>query len=186
MFYKVDLKKHFNHQLFYDEVISEFQNEIGLENSYILKENNTLLKKDNFAGIEFKLEFDGNDNVICNKQILDVNCKASKIHFLAISTWIDTIEYFKVIYEDESVENIQVPFLNWTEKTGSNCELYYYVEKDKIKTVSQTIATGAFSRLVYFHYSYALLNNNKIIKQIVLPDNLLIHIFAITLEKKEG
>ena len=181
-FYKVELKEHFNHRLFYEKPVSLTNDEIGLENSYILMENNNLLNKSNFNNVDFFCEFGDNDNIVCLGQTLTINKKAKRIHLLAISTWIDTVEFFDIVYDDKTVERIKIPFLNWIEISGTNCELYYYEKEENVTTVSQTVTTGYFKRIVCFHHSYANLNANKKIKKIVLPDNLLIHIFAITLE----
>lgn len=182
-FYKLDLSMLFNHKLFYDEPLNGSLNEIGLENSYILRENNSLLKRKIFNGVEFNCESLDFDNVICSRQSIQINDSATKIHFLAISTWIDTIEFLKVIYLDGSSEYVKVPFINWTERTGTNCELYYYDKEEKIKTVCEAVTSGQIRRLVCFHHSYVDIKSDKLIKEIILPDNMLIHIFAITLER---
>ena len=83
--------------------------------------------------------------------------------------------------DDGEIEYINISFIDWAHKA----ERYGAISslKDNIKTARQVISSGVKTHLIFFHHTILDMNNKrKAIKQIILPDNFLIHIFAITLE----
>ena len=53
----------------------------------------------------------------------------------------------------------------------------------KTTTIRKFITTGAWKYMAYLHHITCETAQRKTVKEIVLPDNMFIHIFAITLEK---
>ena len=106
----------------------------------------------------------------------------TKLHIIGFTYYVDTNEYFKVVYNDLSEQMIRVPFMDWSHKA-------YKESKDdgyaiKTSTIRTVITSGALIHLAFFHHITCELINNKCIKEIILPDNMFIHIFAMTLENE--
>ena len=167
-----DLKKQFNHKFIYEKEV--LKNEIGLDGTYVLKEE--------LNDIEyFNIGTDELDNIVCENQIIEINNYVDKLHILGFSYWGSTSEYLEIRYQDETVEKIKIPFIDWVMKSSVNYRtISWYGEN--IKTIKQVTSKGLLKHTVNFHHSITKLVSKKMIKEIKLPDNFLIHIFAITLE----
>lgn len=172
MFLNIDLKKLFNHKFFYEK--EPLNSEIGLDGTYVLREE--------FNEIDyFKISNNELDNIVCENQILEIDNYVDKLHILGFSYWGSTNEYFEIKYLDGTIERIKIPFIDWVMKSSVNYRtISWYGEN--IKTVKQVISKGLLKHTVNFHHSITKLNSKKMIKEIKIPDNFLIHIFAITLE----
>lgn len=174
-------KEQHNHQIVYDEVTDNIH-ELGLDYIYILKQNMNIKSEDLIDGIEFNFNWCGKDNIVCERQHISVtNVKACKMHIVGFSYWGDANEIFQIVYENGEIEYINISFIDWAHKA----ERYGAISslKDNINTARQIISSGAKIHLIFFHHSVLSINNRrKEIKEIILPDNFLIHIFAITLE----
>ena len=164
----IDLTKHYNHKFIYrEDVESETR---GLDGTYILAKD-----------VKEKLEVTTRlDNISCDSQVIELNYAASKLHILGFAYWGSTNEFIDIIYEDE-VKRVKVPFIDWVQPSKDNYETRSWF-KD-IKTVMKVNSCGVLHHTVYFHESTIELDSTKLIKQIVLPDNFLIHIFKITIEE---
>lgn len=172
MFSKLDLNKQFNHKFLYEKEV--LNSEIGLDGTYVLKEELNDIDCFNISGNEL-------DNIFCENQILRINNYVDKLNVLGFSYWGSTNEYFEIIYQDETIEKVRIPFIDWVMKSSINYRtISWYGEN--IKTVKQVTSKGLLKHTVNFHHSITKLNSKKMIKEIKLPDNFLIHIFAITLE----
>ena len=86
-----------------------------------------------------------------------------------------------IVYEDE-VKKVKAPFIDWVQPVKDNYETRSWFGRD-VKTVMEIKTCGVLHHTVYFHKSTIKLDSAKLIKQIVLPDNFLIHIFKITIEE---
>ena len=88
-----------------------------------------------------------------------------------------------MIYDDLSEENVKVPFIDWSRAmTGDFMIDDWY--GNNVATVKTVITSGALIHLAHFHHAVCELTKQKRIKEIVLPDNMFAHIFAITLENE--
>jgi hypothetical protein len=183
-FIPIDLTEYCNHRLIYNRLPEEnAEKEFGLDNICILKSDAKLKKEDVYEGVNFEFCFGRSDNIVCDRQRITVNEKASKLHIICFGYWGDTNEYFKVIYDDLSEENVKVPFIDWSRSmTGDFMIDDWY--GSNVATVKTVITSGALIHLAHFHHAVCELTKQKRIKEIVLPDNMFAHIFAITLENE--
>ena len=183
-FIQLDIKPYLNHRLIYNtpQQIEKGRTDFGLDNDYVLKLNLNMQESAIFNEVEFKFVFGKFDNITCEGQRLEIGECINKLHFIGFAYWGDTNEYFKVVYEDETEEMVEVPFNDWSHAVfkvpwgngmcGENTE-----------TVKITMSSGASTHLVHFHHIVCDINKGKKVKEIIFPDNMFIHIFAITLEK---
>ncbi|MFR2461987.1 MAG: hypothetical protein ACLTAN_09065 [Christensenellaceae bacterium] len=184
-FVTVNLDKYYNHKIIYrQEPKEKIGKEIGLDNVFILRSDIKLNEHQVLDEVDFDFCFKKFDNVVCDRQRIQINAQAqvSKIHFVAFSYWGDTNEYFKLIYDDLSEENIRVPFTDWSHMAYGCIDVSFNYD-GKTTTIRKFITTGAWKHLAYLHHITCETAQRKTVKEIVLPDNMFIHIFAITLEK---
>lgn len=180
----INLREHYNHRMVYRQLPKEnAKKEFGLDNICILKSDVKLKEQDVLEGVEFCFNFGQFDNVVCDRQKIAINTIASKMHLIGFAYWGDTNEYFKVIYDDLSEEIIRVPFIDWSHKPYSDQKNTDWYGKNT-STVRTVITSGASTHLAHFHHVTCEIKQRKIIKEIVLPDNMFTHIFAMTLENE--
>lgn len=164
----IDLTKHYNHKFIYSKECSIESR--GLDGTYILAKD-----------IKDKLEIITRlDNISCDSQVVDVNCITSKLHILGFAYWGSTNEFIDIVYDDEVVK-VKVPFIDWVQPAKDNYETRSWFGSN-IKSVKAVKTYGELNHTIYFHESTITLDSTKLIKQILLPDNFLIHIFKITIE----
>lgn len=157
--------------------------EFGLDNICILRSDIKLKEQENLDGVEFCFNWGGLDNVICVSQKITINVRASTIHFVGFACWGDVNEYIKIIYDDLNEEIVRVPFIDLSHMAHSEpWSVQWYGEN--ISTVRTVLTSGALTQLAYFHHMTCEIGQQRIIKEILLPDNMFTHIFAITLEDK--
>ena len=158
--------------------------EVGLDNTYVLKNESIFNNYTFFNNVSFLFSDTDYDNVICDNQQIYINQKVDKLHLIAFSYWGSTNAFFKVIFEDDSIELIKIPFIDWVQKAKVNYEtISWYGEG--ISTIKQIETHGSLKTTVNFHHTVTEINTKKLIKEIIFPDNFLLHIFALTLEKTE-
>ena len=164
----IDLTKHYNHKFIYRE--ERDVESRGLDGTYILAKD-----------VKDKLDLPTRlDNISCDNQVIEVNHKAAKLHILGFAYWGSTNEFIDIVYEDETVR-VKVPFIDWVHPSKDSYETRSWFGRD-VKTVMKIKTCGVLHHTAYFHKSSIMLDSSKLIKQIVLPDNFLIHIFKITIE----
>ena len=180
----INLKAYYNHKMVYKQLPKgNRKNEFGLDNICILKSDVKLKEQEILEGVEFNFSFGKFDNIVCDRQKIIINAKATKLHLIGFAYWGDTNEYFKVIYDDLTQEIIKIPFIDWSHKPYRDSRsIDWYGENTS--TVRTVIVSGELTHLVYFHHTVCEIMQRKTIKEIVLPDNMLTHIFAITLENE--
>ena len=157
----------------------------GLDNICILRTDLKMKKNEVLDGVDFTFHFGKYDNVICESQSLKVDFKADKIHVIGFAYWGNVNEAFVIVYEDMSTETIRIPFVDWSRKINNSYQERTWAAYG-VTTPKTFITSGALTHLAYFHHNTYELKNNKVIKEIRLPDNMFVHIFAITLETKEN
>ena len=178
---KLDLSLVCNHRLLYETAPTQSEKG-GLDDIYILHSNLQWNPREIFNGIDFYFVFGRCDNVICQSQRLPVNFKAGKIHLISFAYWGDTSENITVFYTDGSEETVRVPFLEWSHPFNETKQQIVYGDNE-ITTIKEVPTSGAVIHKACFHHVACDLNSEKEIAAIELPDNLLLHIFAITFEK---
>ena len=183
-FIQVNLKEYYNHKMVYRQLPKEKAGaEFGLDNICILKSDVKLKERDVLEDVEFNFSFGQFDNVVCDRQKIEINAIATKLHLIGFAYWGDTNEYFKIVYEDLSEEVVRVPFIDWSHKPYSDPRNSDWFGQNT-STVRTVITSGASTHLVYFHHITCEITQRKTIKEIILPDNMFTHIFAMTLENE--
>lgn len=179
-FKKINIADLCNHKLFYDSV-PDLSKNFGLENICGLKEKLSWMEEEIINGVEFRLNFGTFDNIQCSNQEILVTTRADKLHILGFAYWGDTKEIFTIKYADGTEELIYVPFIDWSHPFGGVISEIEFADV-QVKTAKQTWAFGALEHPIFIHHSVSALNGSKEIEKIVLPQNMFIHIFAVTLE----
>lgn len=183
MFYNIDLSKFCNHKFLYSNK-QEVLEDVGLDNTYVLKRDFINNNKSTFNDVTFLFSDSYYDNIVCDNQILTINQKANKIHIIAFSYWGSTNAFFETVFDDGSKEFIKIPFIDWVQKARVNYETISWFGEN-INTIKQVQSQGYLRNTVNFHHVIANIKSEKVIKEIIFPDNFLIHVFAITLENTE-
>ena len=183
-FIPLNLEEYFNHKIVYSKLPNgDIGEEFGLDNICILESDIKLNEKDILDGVEFNFVFNQFDNIVCNRQKILIDSEATKIHIVGFAYRGDVNEYFKIVYSDMSEELMSVPFIDWAHKPNKavmNSEELYR----QISTTRAVISSGEQIHLIYFHHITCDVKEKKKIKEIVMPDNMFTHIFAITLERE--
>ncbi len=183
-FFLLDLHEYCNHKLIYGREPKSIKDkaDVGLDNIYILKSLLKINEKEAFNGIEFNFTLGQYDNIVCEGQSIPVETRGEKLHIIGFAYWGDINEYFRVVYEDGEADFLKIPFIDWSHPVRKN---FYDVALygKNIETVKKVPSSGAEMHFIHFHHSVSKLQGNKKIKEIILPDNMFIHIFAMTIEK---
>lgn len=180
-FKRINISDLCNHKLIYENAPSE-EEMVGLDNIYVLSKDFDINKK--LISDNFEIEYCSGlyDNVVCDLQKINVNSFVKRIHFIGFAYWGDTCENIKIIFDDGSENWVELKFIDWSQEYKKMTESHNPENEYKIKDVHVMISSGKMIHLIYFHDSICEIDENKMVKEIVLPDNLLIHIFAITVE----
>lgn len=178
---KINLGNYCNHKLFYEN-IPEDGKPFGLDNICVLKQNYIDQAKSLNRNVLYDCCLGELDNVICNLQTVLIKSKVKKWHFLGFAYWGDVNELFRVLYADGTEDIIEVAFDDWAcphildlYEKSDNCD-------NMVEDVFTVVSTGKMIHPIYFHDSIVKSHNDKIVKGIIFPNNILVHIFAITIE----
>ena len=183
MFYNINLSRLYNHKFMYNDNPQVLE-DVGLDNTYILKKDFINNNKSTFNNVSFLFSNQYYDNVVCDNQKIIINQKANKIHMIAFSYWGSTNAFFEVVFDDESKELIKIPFIDWVQKAKVSYETISWFGEN-VDTIKQVPSQGVLNNIVNFHHTITKIKTRKKIKEIIFPDNFLIHVFAITLEETE-
>ena len=184
MFKYISLRDKFNHRLFYS-CIPPLDKEFGIDNVFLLNEDATdivyLLGQNKNLDVASK-EKKQYDNIVCNSQHIKIGLKINKIHFGGFACWGDNCEVIKIIFEDGTESWFEATFIDWSYPFDPCYKNNSLIKENLIKDLCVFLSSGEQKRLVYFHDCICKINEEKIIREIVLPDNMFIHIFAIAVE----
>lgn len=181
-FRKIDISKLCNHRLFYESV-PEINTEFGLDNICGLYGNLRWKKDEEIDGTDFSFCFGNVDNIQCDGQKVPISDQVDVLHILGFAYWGDTREVFVAKYMDGSEELLYVPFIDWSHPFGGIVNEIQFADAH-VNTAKRTWAFGALEHPFYIHHIRIELKGTCNIEKLVLPRNMFIHIFAITLEKK--
>jgi hypothetical protein len=178
----VDLKNLFNHKLLFSKnetTVSDEEN--GLDGIFI--DNGIFLGNNvKISGIPFAVNSTSKDNIVCREQKVIVNQKCDNIYFLGFNYWGANICKSKLKFKGEQETDKNIYFNDWSNNQFDETFSNYFLNA---KTgVFQTEAFGKINHNVFFHIYKIECEKEKFLEYITLPDYLLMHIFAITLERK--
>ena len=177
----IDISKQCNHKLIYDEFPKD-KKLFGLDNICLLKHDfinkDRALKKD----IVCDYCFGDYDNIVCEGQEIVIDAAVKKWHFIGFAYWGDTNEVFKVIYDDNTEDWIEITFIDWAFPFVQDRFNMEFTHGNKIENIQVAVTAGELVHLVYLHDCICEFYNQKKVKAIILPNNILVHIFALTIE----
>lgn len=183
IFEKIDLKPFMNHKVIYEKLPEE-GTEFGLDNICILKEDFKFRREERINGIEFRFETGETDNIMCEKQSLKVGETIKKLHLVGFAYWGNIHDFLRIIYADGEEAMLKVGLADWSHSADAEIYIREFFKEDDISTAKIVLSSGRFSHLVYFHLFSGEVKADKPIREIILPDNMFMHIFAITLERE--
>lgn len=180
-FHCVDLKDHFCHKLVYRELPEK--GGFGLDDICILRSNYFKGEKVVLNGAEFQLTSGGKDNIRCENQQINAGAYAEKVHILGFAYWGQNYDYARILFEDGSEEKFRLLLSDWAYELGAE---HLSMQSEKygctVETAKVFPSSGRLLHFIYlYHFGYKLKKSGKIAK-IVLPDNMFMHVFAVTLE----
>ncbi len=180
-FYPIDLTPLSNHKLIYHNV-KEAEEEIGLDGEYIEEKDLKIKPNDEIDGVPFRFTFGKFDNVQCEGQKIEINQSANKLHVLGFAYWGDTFDVLRVRYCDGTEEPLKIPFIDWAHKASEDYRDRAFFGKN-IFSARYMITSGKGDHLACLHHCILDLSGGADVKEIILPDNLFLHVMAITLGK---
>lgn len=177
--FKIDLSDIANHKLVYDQdtVTDETS---GLDGIYFEKEIFTY-EWNHWASHLFKIPDNFYDNVMCEKQSIYIDQSVSIFHFLGFFFWGSNIEHVIVEFDDGDTEILKVMFEDWSCLLKDDRCLFSAVPFVGCKTLFAMTTRGEF-HIIYFHHAKCELKHKGKVKRLILPENMFMHIFAITAE----
>ncbi len=185
-FQKIDLRKIYNHKVFYEKVPTA--GEYGLDNTcFLLCENSFLKQSIQVNDVPFYLNLHDFDNVQCEKQAVDMATNFRKVHYLGFFYWGENFESIKLLSKDGKILEHKICYPDWTKIVqGAPTEIQKEYGYSNLKPGFTLTSAGKEKRpLKFFHYTVDLGKEYEIEKAI-LPDNFFLHIFAITAERTVG
>ena len=177
----IDIAKHYNHKLIYDFKPKEGAS-CGLDNIYVSKYDFLSEGKALGKGIEYTYNLGEHDNVICNGQRIFIGSKVKRWHFVGFAYWGNVNEIVKIIYDDNTEDWIKITFIDWFYLFDHNIWNENVTQGNKIENIRTVVTSGDIIHLIYFHDCICEFHGEKNVKEIILPNNILVHIFAITIE----
>lgn len=182
-FKKIDLADLCNHKLIYYGSPNP-KREAGLDNIYIIKDVFLAAQRASVKSsvdVVFDYQFGMYDNIQCEGQRIRLNLYAEKIHLVGFAYWGDSYENVGIVYEDGTRDWCEVLFVDWSHPFDRGLDLGQK-EMSRVEDLFALTSSGALTHLIYVHDCICELNKHKSVKEIVLPDNMLIHLFAVTVE----
>ena len=193
--YKIDLRKYFNAKMIGELSLiesGEFQN-VGASDTMIVPNSFTLANEaygEIFDAPEHRIG--AYDGLICQGQrIENLSCEGERIYLLGFSEWINSNEVLALEYEDGAVEKCRFTMeqsnyfqkkKKWSGEATKIMHKYIYIEIgecDEAFWFDRYDAGVSISRQAMC-VSVCELKEKKQIKSIILPDNELMHLFAVS------
>lgn len=179
--YKLDLSDVLNHKIVYDANVDSDEG-LGLDGEFLDRNVFVQLWESSVKNM-FGLFDRTYDNIECNGQSIEIGAMASKLHFLGFFYWGDSVEHVAVEFEDGITEIVNVMFGDWTRVLNGETNLLTEYSSETSRTAFSLTSKGKAIHIVCLHHAECgLKHRGKRISRIILPENMFMHIFAITLE----
>ncbi|MDY2889796.1 MAG: hypothetical protein SOU19_09590 [Candidatus Caccosoma sp.] len=176
----LNLKDYYNFKIIYD-TDNDFKNEDEYLNAYIYYE-----KK--YFPYEMISVFDmtllSSFCISCNKQEIKINKNnISKIAFAGACMMFHYVEKVKIVYDDDSYSYFKIHLDDMVNTSLNYKKTVFLKQKEEINDIKllKTFKNLNNNINYYIYYDVIKTNKNKTIKSIILPDNELMYILAITL-----
>ena len=177
--HKIDLSDIANHKFVYGHDIITDETS-GLDGIYFEKEIFTY-EWNHWVKDIFKLPDSFFDNVECDRQSVYIGENVKGFHFLGFFFWGSNTEHILVEFDNGDTEVLKVMFEDWTNLLKSDQHLFRESSLDGCETLFAITTRGEF-HIVYFHHAKCELKHKGKVKRLILPENMFMHIFAITAE----
>ncbi len=141
----------------------------------------TLLKKDN---MEFDFSFIKDKCILTNKQVININERVSKIALAGCSLLYAIKDKIKIIYEDGTFEYKAIKFSDYTWDIHRSLNWMFGKQRKDYQNFSIILKEDYNYKMEVLNYVYQYVikvDSIKKVKQIILPKNELLLIFAITI-----
>ena len=178
---KIDISKYCNHKLIYEN-LPEGESYFGLDNICILKQDFLSKYKTLKQGDLYNYCLGNQDNIACDGQRIFIGSKVKRWHFIGFAYWGDVNEIINVIFDDDTEDWIDIAFIEWSRLFVHGPWSGNLTHDNKIENVRVAVTAGDMIHLVYFHDCVCEFSKEKTVKEIILPNNILVHIFALTIE----
>ncbi len=177
---KLDLTGVMNHKMAYgkNDVVDDAS---GVDGDYLDKDVLTHLWERS-AGNLFRLSNEFYDNIECDGQTVSVNAFVTKLHFLGFFFWGNNTERVTVEYADGYTETVSVTLEDCIYSLNNTKSLFAEYSGEGCETLFATTIQGNNVRIAYFHHAECELRHKGKVSKLVLPQNLFMHVFAITIE----
>lgn len=182
-FKALDISELCNHKLIYGKLPES--KGYGLDGICILKEDFKLKDGKLSDGIDYRFYVgEEADNIVCEGQELELNERVKAIHFIGFTYWGDACENFRLVYEDGTEEYVKVAFVDWSRSSQDCIETRFLIKNGSVTTAGICLSSGRIIHPVYFHHYGCRVNGDKKVRKMVFPDNMFMHIFAVTMEEE--
>ena len=177
---KIDISLYCNHKLIYKQLPEK--ESYGLDNICILEQDLLRERTKDKGGIVCDYFLGDYDNIVCDGQRIVIDSKVKKWHFIGFAYWGNVKELVKVVFEDNTEDWLEIVFIDWAHAFVHNAWNRNFTHENKVENVQVAISAGDMIHLVYFHDCICEFHNDKVVKEIILPNNILVHIFSLTIE----
>lgn len=181
-FFSADLRKYYNHKLFYADETSDA--EAGLNGLYLPVYSNKICRENKTErGVPYVLTLSGLDNFYCDRQKIEINQTASKIHFIGFSYFGEAVSKISIFLADEENRSYDLRMRDCTCEIGKDWWFDFYEPlPESIVQAARYRTAGKAEHTFCFFDRVCDVGKNKFIEKICFDDNTFLHIVAITLE----
>ena len=180
---QIDLTNYFNTTFLYKSITDIKDNDLFTLYDYDRFPRKKIKNND----IEFDFSTIKDKCILANKQELETNDNAHKIAIAGSSLLCVIKDKIKIIYDDMSYEYKTIKLDDYSYNSNRAIKWMYGKQRKEYENFSLILNEDynyKEEKLNFIYYSVIEVNDNKKIKSIILPNNELLMIFAITLLQK--
>lgn len=181
-FNHIDIENYYNCSGCYNEISVDSKSELSNPSRYLMCE-----KVDDVFKNEFNImniDNENNDNIICEGQAISLKYDMKEKNYIMLlmcSEFTSMEENIKIIYADDSFENINIGATAWL-KSGPDYNDYIVLEGSPVVVLKEAKEVYKYNFPGYVYGSiYELKKSGNTISNIILPECPNIHIFSITM-----
>jgi hypothetical protein len=179
-YYTIDISNYFNHKMMFDpgkeiDICDDKEGVMGIgvfDKRLQFEQADKIIK-----GIRYKLNGSKSryDNLISNRQEIDINIKTKKIKEISILGFNEFGSYRDDIILVSGNERIKKSILFY--QLSENIESLYECDKSDRCNIAFSAKSNGFAKI---HYYYTIVHVDSHLDRIILPNNIEMHIAAIT------
>lgn len=178
----LDLHEICNRRFVYDEVPGD-DGDYGIEDLIVLKSSYPDSGEIYLNGVPFNYILGANDHIECAAQKIHIGGFIKKLHMVCFAYFGSTYDYLTVKYMDGSVKKEAVLMADWTILPGGISEfLISRTENCAVQKGIKLILDGKSQLICHAHHVIVSFQNPGGIEDILLPDNQMLYVFAVTAE----